>query len=224
MLRHPRCGVVVTSRAPTGLPGEHLMALAPLPAAGPAGRASVDLFLARARRAQPHFRPSAAETADLADLCYQLDGLPLALERAAEWSLLHSPGELAAWAREDPLGMVGRPPAEERGRCLETALGEVLAALAPGCRALLRMLAERDHAWTVPALTREIGGTRDDLLRELHALVLRGLLQAWPPQEPRAFRVPRIVAHLLRGRPEQAAAGTSGRLPVQLPGRAAHRA
>ena len=76
--------VIATSRAPLELPGESVVALAPLtvptdaePESGPA----VELFLCRSRDAGSS--AAGEDPLAVARLCRQLDGLPLALEIAA---------------------------------------------------------------------------------------------------------------------------------------------
>ncbi len=83
----PRLVVVVTSREPLAIYGEHVYSVPPLtlPTGSMATRsASETLFLERARAARPTFAQDwAAERGLVAEICRQLDGLPLALELAA---------------------------------------------------------------------------------------------------------------------------------------------
>lgn len=88
----PLLTILVTSRGPLHLYGEHEWPVAPL--ALPdlqrlpepeslAQIAAVRLFLERARAVQPALRLSAANSAAIAAICVRLDGLPLAIELAA---------------------------------------------------------------------------------------------------------------------------------------------
>ncbi|WP_432922902.1 ATP-binding protein [Microbispora sp. CA-135349] len=88
----PGLRVLSTSRQPLGLPGEHSLVLPPLQAPDPAavtgpdelqGYDAVKLFLDRATAVLPDFRLTADNAHDVAALCAQLDGLPLAIELAA---------------------------------------------------------------------------------------------------------------------------------------------
>jgi predicted ATPase len=95
--------VLATSRSPLELPGESVVALAPLevPAVGapdPLAWPAVELFLERAREAG--VRVDGADLEAVADLCGRLDGLPLALEIAAARARTMSPAEIAARLRE----------------------------------------------------------------------------------------------------------------------------
>ena len=69
---------LVTTREVLGLPGEEVLALAPLPPAEAA-----DLFMQRAEAAKAGFRPNAEDRAAIAPLVALLEGLPLAIELAA---------------------------------------------------------------------------------------------------------------------------------------------
>ncbi len=78
-----RCGsltLLVTSQAPIGLPGEHVVTLDPLDTEP--GGAATQLFVERAREADLSFDP-AIHKREIADLCAAVDGLPLAIELAA---------------------------------------------------------------------------------------------------------------------------------------------
>jgi predicted ATPase/class 3 adenylate cyclase len=74
--RHAR--FLVTTREVLGLPGEEIVALAPL-----ASQEASELFVRRAEAAKPGFAPSAEDSAAIAPLVRLLDGLPLAIELAA---------------------------------------------------------------------------------------------------------------------------------------------
>jgi predicted ATPase/class 3 adenylate cyclase len=69
---------LVTTREVLGLPGEHVVALAPLPTSDGA-----DLFMRRAEAAKPGFAPGTADVEAIAPLVQLLDGMPLAIELAA---------------------------------------------------------------------------------------------------------------------------------------------
>ncbi|MCX5337174.1 hypothetical protein [Streptomyces sp. NBC_00140] len=77
----PELRVLATSRQALGVPGEQLLAVAPLPL-GERDDA-VALFAARAAAAVPSFALTDANRAGVAAVCARLDGIPLALELAA---------------------------------------------------------------------------------------------------------------------------------------------
>ncbi|HUP19195.1 MAG TPA: BTAD domain-containing putative transcriptional regulator, partial [Gemmatimonadota bacterium] len=93
--------VLVTSRAVLRLSGERVLPVPPLgvPLAGDAGSSeelrrhgAVELFVQRARAADPEFALSAENRAAVAEICRRLDGLPLAIELAAARVKLLDPG------------------------------------------------------------------------------------------------------------------------------------
>jgi predicted ATPase len=89
--RCPDVKILITSREPVNIAGEWIMRVSPL--ALPTGELeSVDsalrsdavrLFVERAQAAEPSFRLSDANIAAVTDICWRLDGMPLALELAA---------------------------------------------------------------------------------------------------------------------------------------------
>jgi predicted ATPase len=82
LLAHvPQLRVLATSRQQLGVPGEHLLTVAPLPL-GERDDA-VALFAARAVAAVPAFTLTDDNRADVTAICARLDGIPLALELAA---------------------------------------------------------------------------------------------------------------------------------------------
>ncbi len=101
----PRLHVLITSRTPLHVYGEHEFPLAPLPvpdlAALPppielAQIPSIALLIERARAVQPNFSLTAGNALVLAAIVVRLEGLPLAIELAAAQLKTLSPEELAA--------------------------------------------------------------------------------------------------------------------------------
>ena len=89
---NPSVTVLATSREPMGVGGEVTWRVPSLPA--PNGHEAiaieslsqfdaVSLFIDRGRRARPSFRVTDANAAAVAQICQQLDGIPLAIELAA---------------------------------------------------------------------------------------------------------------------------------------------
>lgn len=99
----PRLTILVTSRAPLRLRGEHELAVAPL--ALPSRTSDPDpteviessagqLFLDRARSVLPRFNVTVDNAGQVAQICWRLGGLPLAIELAAAKVKLLAPGDL----------------------------------------------------------------------------------------------------------------------------------
>lgn len=100
----PSVRIIATSREPLGIPGEVTMRLAPLPVPQlpyvPTTEAlsrydAVQLFIDRATSTTTDFELTDANTRDVARICAQLDGIPLAIELAAARIRTLAPGQLA---------------------------------------------------------------------------------------------------------------------------------
>jgi non-specific serine/threonine protein kinase len=96
----PKLRILATSREPLGVSGESLIAVAPLsvPHRGVVVNSSteyeaIELLVERAGQALPA-AISAADLQLIGDICYRLDGLPLAIELAAARLRVVSPSEL----------------------------------------------------------------------------------------------------------------------------------
>ena len=98
----PQLHVVVTSRSPLHIYGEHEMPVPPMSlpranadAASIGSSEAVELFVERARAVMPAFELTADNALAIADIVARIDGLPLAIELAASRVRLLSPQELA---------------------------------------------------------------------------------------------------------------------------------
>ncbi|WP_369241573.1 hypothetical protein AB5J56_42895 [Streptomyces sp. R21] len=151
LMAHPDLRVLVTSRRALGLGDEHVLRLAPLSAETPGGESghgpAVELFLARARAAA---EDAGLEHADLGDpdrerpglraapkdvglpdadlraatsICRRLDGVPLAIELAAEQTVRHSVRELAELLERHQNWLNSPHPTLRRHRSLREAIG-----------------------------------------------------------------------------------------------------
>jgi predicted ATPase/DNA-binding CsgD family transcriptional regulator len=92
LVRNPGVVVLLTSREPLGVPGEVVCRVPSLSTPIPAPSVAVDalsqydavrLFADRAHRARPSFVVNEDTAPAIAQICFQLDGIPLALELAA---------------------------------------------------------------------------------------------------------------------------------------------
>jgi predicted ATPase/DNA-binding CsgD family transcriptional regulator len=87
LLRATPVTVLATSRQPLAVPGEHTLAIPPLPVPDPSARTAgdgdaVELFAQCAAAAVPGFAVTDANRACVIRLCRRLDGVPLAIELA----------------------------------------------------------------------------------------------------------------------------------------------
>jgi predicted ATPase/transcriptional regulator with XRE-family HTH domain len=99
----PRLHVLVTSRAALQIRGEQEFPVPPLalpdlkdlpPIEDLSHCAAVSLFLQRSQAASPSFQLNESNASTIAEICIQLDGLPLAIELAAAWIKLLPPQTL----------------------------------------------------------------------------------------------------------------------------------
>ncbi|MGW3241108.1 ATP-binding protein [Streptomyces sp. NPDC001070] len=119
--RAPGLRLLVTSRQPLGVTGEHMVALEPLTDS----REAVELFADRAAAALPGFTVDGGNRAEVEELCRRLDGIPLALELAAgrvrALSVRQITGRLDD--RFDLLTRRGGTGGPDRHRALRTTIG-----------------------------------------------------------------------------------------------------
>lgn len=140
--------ILVTSRFQLGLTGEHEMAVRPLPIPEPdlsidriKSVPSVELFLDRARAARADFVLSAANVQAVADICAQLDGLPLAIELAAARMSHMGPAELIdRMERGLPVLVNGPQDQPDRMRSIDGAIAWSFELLSHDEQVLLQHL------------------------------------------------------------------------------------
>lgn len=196
--------VVVTSREPLHSDGETWYRVAPLAvAAMPAAAvqrdasrerpsAAAELFIARARRADPRFSPDSAGVAAIEEICRRLDGVPLAIEFAAARAPALGLGRLAA-GLEDPLQLLagGNRNALPRHQSMRATLDWSYALLAQRERIVLRRLAVFATSFTLEAaiaLVARNGLHAADVVDSVTGMVAKSLVavdERGPGQEPR---------------------------------------
>jgi non-specific serine/threonine protein kinase len=210
----PGLSVLVTSRAPLHLRGEHEYPLPPLPLPAPGQRtppehlsqyAAVALFLERAREARPDFAVTAANAPAIAEICARLDGLPLAIELAAvRVKVLPPEALLARLSRSLQVLTGGARDADARQQTMRATIAWSEALLAPEEQMLFRRLAifvggcTLESAEAICAMTKGAAPLDLDLLEGLSTLVDHNLVQQREEQgEPRfgMLQVIREYAH-----------------------------
>ncbi|HEY7124204.1 MAG TPA: LuxR C-terminal-related transcriptional regulator [Ktedonobacterales bacterium] len=196
----PALTLLVTSRAALRLRAERQFPVAPLalpdlrslPACDAlAQNPSVALFLERAQAVVPTFHLTPTNAQVVAEICVQVDGLPLALELAAARIKVLPPQALLARLHERlTLLTDGSCTLPERQQTLRNTLAWSYALLSPQEQRLFRLLSVFVGGCTleaVEAVAVSIMGKQEALLDTMTALVDKSLLVATGPagEEPR---------------------------------------
>jgi predicted ATPase len=154
----PQLTMLVTSRSPLRIRGEHAYPLSPL--ALPdlthlpvmedvAAAAAVQLFVQRAQEALPTFELTQRNAAAIATICRRLDGLPLALELAAARVRILSPTALLARLDQVlPVLTGGARDLPARQQTMWQTITWSYDLLSPAEQTLFRQLAMFVGGWT----------------------------------------------------------------------------
>ncbi len=154
----PNLSVIVTSRLPLGIEGEHVVALSPLQRSD-----AVQLFIDRAR----HILPDFPESPLLAELCDCLDGMPLAIELCASWAnVLSSKRMLDGLSHRFELMRSRKRTVADRHQSLHAVL-EWSCPPDGELRQHLGMLSVLSGRWTIDAADAVLGEPTSDLLEAL---------------------------------------------------------
>jgi predicted ATPase/DNA-binding SARP family transcriptional activator len=175
LARAPELTCLVTSRERLELAGEQELIVLPLPtprmpaarsrsaeAAAPSGPngtlaalmgyASVQLFADRARAARPEFRLTLENAGEVATLCDRLEGLPLAIELAAAWAAMLTPGQMVSrLERRFELLVSLRRDLPARHRTLWATLEWSYQLLSPALQRFFGQLSVFRGGWTLEA-------------------------------------------------------------------------
>ncbi len=178
----PRVRVLATSRERLNLTAETVVLLDGLdyPAAADMPEAlacgAVRLFVQSARRVRPDFEPDAA-LADIGLVCRLVQGMPLAVELAAAWVEVLSPGEIAEEITRslDFLSTTMRD-VPERLRSVRAVFAAAWARLTPDEQTVFMKLSVFRGGCTRPAAEQVAGAT----LAVLTALADRSLVWRRP--------------------------------------------
>ncbi len=185
LTRCPRVQILATSRELLGCPGEVDVPVSPLPlpeggASSAEARASdaVGLFMARAREARHGLIDDPATIARAADICRDLDGLPLAIELAAARAKTLSLEAIADGVRQRFQFLVSwRRLSAARHRTLRQAIDWSFDLLGPAEQQLLARLSVFAGGCTLPAIAAVcLDGDAEAATRLLERLVASSLV------------------------------------------------
>ncbi|MGH3875295.1 MAG: ATP-binding protein [Pseudonocardiaceae bacterium] len=185
----PSLTILATSRAPLGVPGEVTWRVPSMSL--PAERArepvevlrlsdAVSLFIDRALQVRPDFAVTAANAPAVAQICHDLDGIPLAIELAAAWVRMLAPEQIAR-ALSDRFRLLtgGARTVLPRHQTLAASIDWSHELLGDGERTLLRRLSVFAGGWTLDAAEQVCAGAgidRYDVLDLLTGLVDKSLV------------------------------------------------
>jgi predicted ATPase/class 3 adenylate cyclase/Tfp pilus assembly protein PilF len=174
--------VIATSRESLRLYGEREYPVPPLtasaPDAGLASSAAAQLFVERARAADPQFRFTEENADAIAEICSRLDGLPLAIELAAARVRLFSPqAMLQRLDRRLSMLTGGARDLPERQRTMRGAIEWSDALLGDGERRLFRRLSAFSGGFSLEAAEEvcDVDGG-DDVIAGLSSLLDKSLV------------------------------------------------
>ena len=175
----PRLQVLVTSRSPLHVRGEHRVTVSPLvlPAGEPTyneilASPAVALFEQLGEQVRPGFAVTPANAAAVREICVRLDGLPLAIELIAPAVRLFPPDVLAGRLRAGMGAFAGDVDLPERQRTLEATLEWSYRLLDEQERRMLARLSVFVGGFTLDAVEAVCGGAVEpDPLQRLSGLL-----------------------------------------------------
>ena len=192
----PAVKILVTSRTPLKVSGEHVIPIPPLGLPAPGSDAevvdseAVQLFLERAEKVRPGITIHEATTPAVAEICRRLDGLPLAIELAAtRVALLPLPAMLDRLTHRLPLLTNGLRDQPQRHQTMEAAIAWSYDLLTHSQRSLFRHLSVFVGGFSLRAATSVARLPDDDILSDLQVLIDHGLVLAseGASREPQYF-------------------------------------
>jgi predicted ATPase/DNA-binding CsgD family transcriptional regulator len=168
----PNLRILATSREAFGVIGETRLAVPPLILPDPRHLPAVEdvtryeaakLFEERAKAVEPKFALTEGNATAVAQICYRLDGIPLAIELAAARVKVLSVGQIAA-RLDDRFALLtdGGRTALARQRTLEAAMDWSHELLVPGERTLFGRLSVFAGGFTLEAVEAVCSGLPSD--------------------------------------------------------------
>lgn len=202
LLTHcPDLKILASSREGLGVAGEITYPVPPLTLPDPRTLTpdslsqfdSVKLFIERATAVQSNFQVTNANAPAVAQICYRLDGIPLAIELAAARIKLFSPEQIAS-RLDDRFRLLtgGNRTAMPRQQTLRAAIDWSFSLLSEQERILFRRLSVFAGGWSFEAAETVCAGeTLDtsDVLEVLGHLVDKSLVIADMQGEEKRYRM-----------------------------------
>lgn len=157
----PSLTILATSRAPLGVPGETVWRVPSMSLPAQPRRESIEvlsqydairLFIDRAIQVRPSFTINVDNALAVAQICHELDGIPLAIELAAARMRMLGPEQIArGLSNRFHLLTGGSGTVMPRHRTLQASIDWSYELLNQGERMLLRRLSVFTGGWTIDA-------------------------------------------------------------------------
>ena len=188
-----RCGalrILVTSRIRLRLEGEQEYPIEPLQLPGPdmdiappdlSAFAAPALFIQRSRENRPDFEVTPENVQAIVEICWKLDGLPLAIELAAARSAVLTPGALAE-RLDKPLSILtgGSMDRPSRQKTVRDTIAWSYDLLGMSEQTLLQQFGVFTGGWTLEAAEAVVGavdGKGNEVIDGLTVLVDHSLVR-----------------------------------------------
>jgi predicted ATPase/class 3 adenylate cyclase len=177
--------LLVTSRIPLGASAETKIRVEPLVTPKRVGVRSVEdallspavqLFVERARRARPDFSLTRDNFMDVAAICDELDGLPLAIELAAARVEIMSIAQISARLDDRFRLLQAGPDQDSRHRTLLATLDWSYEHLSPGAQHLFARLSVLAASFSLDTAAALATADELDVIADLSELVQNSLL------------------------------------------------
>jgi non-specific serine/threonine protein kinase len=194
--RAPAIQILATSRELLGIGGELTVPVPSLPAAegGTAQpSAAILLFTDRAGAVQPNYQPSAADVGVVGEICYRLDGLPLAIELAAVRMRALSPAQILD-RLSDPYRLLtgGSRSAPERHRTLRSSIAWSAELCTPTERAVWAQMSVFVSGWELDAaeaVCHTLVAPGEFVLDVVQSLVEKSIVVREPGHDAHRYRM-----------------------------------
>jgi transcriptional regulator with XRE-family HTH domain len=210
----PDLQILVTSRQPVDQHEGVTFPLAPLAVPAPdldddlevvLKVPSVMLLNQRIRRVRPDFQLSMTTSRTHVRICRSLDGIPEALALAADLCLVHSPQRMAEQLETAPSALLAASATEHDWYgAVSGSLLDTVGSLDHRCCNLLARMALISGEWSLPDAARMSGAKVRTVARDVHCLVVHGMVRREDHADGPRFSVLNVVR---------------GKLPLILPPR-----
>jgi len=201
----PQLKIIASSREAIGMSGETVYRVPSLSLPDPAqvtreaivNTESIQLFVERAVAVQSHFALTDSNASAATQICYRLDGIPLALELAAARIAVFSPEEIAS-RLDDRFRLLtgGSRTALERHQTLRALIDWSYDLLSDDERRLFRQLSVFAGGWTFEGAEAVCADL--DILNLLTQLVNKSLVMVDEQGERTRYRLPETVRQYAR--------------------------